>query len=56
MTFFKQLYLLIRDNGMYRTKLIVQTYEKGQKQPSSHSRTELGKNTVFPCIVKLFLL
>ena len=39
---------LIPKNGMYRT-IIVQTYEKGQEQSSSHSCTELsnGKHS-FP--------
>ena len=31
------------DNGMYRTELIVETYEKGQKQPSNHSCNEMSK-------------
>ena len=40
--------LLIGDKGIYnRTWLIMQTYQKGQKQPTSHSCTELNK-TVFP--------
>ena len=31
-------------DGMYRTQLIVQTYEKGQKKPTSNSFTELSKS------------
>ena len=33
---------------MHRTSLIVKTYEKGQKQPSIHSCTELSKTQLFP--------
>ena len=33
---------------MYRTRLIVQTYEKGQTQSDSHSCTELSKTQFFP--------
>ena len=31
-----------------RTKLIVKTYQKGQKEPTSHSFTELNKLQFFP--------
>ena len=34
---------------MYRTELIVLTYEKDQKQPTTHSCTELSETPVFPC-------
>ena len=41
---------------MYRTNLIMQTYGKGQKQPSSPSCTELSKTQLFPVsIVKMTL-
>ena len=33
---------------MHRTSLIMQTYEKDQKQPSSHSRTDMSKTQIFP--------
>ena len=37
--------------------MIVQTFEKGQKQPSSHSCTELSKTQFFPVsIVKKTML
>ena len=39
--------LLIRDDGMYRTLLIVQTHKKDQKQPSGQSCTELSKIQFF---------
>ena len=40
---------LIRDNEMYnRTLLIAQAYKNRQKQPTSHSYTELNKTQFFP--------
>ena len=40
--------LFKRNSEMYRTRLIVQTYEKGQTQSDSHSCTELSKTQFFP--------